>query len=84
MFYNMLDVAGVAGFVIWMSLHPEWEARDACRRWRKYLSQVSNELTENWINIRSQNVRVLQPSVVNALHLIGRVVAPVQRPRPAG
>ena len=84
LFYNMLDVAGVAGFVIWMSLHPEWEARDKCRRRRTYLSQVSRTLTEAWINIRLQNLHILQPSVVNALRLIGRVVDPIQRPRPAG
>ena len=83
LFYNLLDVAGVAGFVIWMSLNPEWAANDRKGRRRKYLKQLAYGLTNDWIDLRTQNVHVLQPAVVTALHQLGKVAAAIQRPRQA-
>ena len=60
LFYNMLDVAGVAAFVIWISLNPDWSLND--RRWRrrKFLKQLVQELIDDYIQVRLQNPRILQ------------------------
>ena len=79
-FYNMLDVVGVAAFVIRISLNPDWSLNDR-RGWRrKFLKQLGQELIDDYIQVRLQNPRILQPNVRNALKLIGKFAIP---PRPA-
>ena len=41
-FYNMLDVARVGPFVIWISLNPDWSLNDERGRRRKFLKQLSS------------------------------------------
>ena len=55
LFYNMLDVAGVAAFVIWISLNPDWSFCDRQGRHRKFLKQLGQELTNDYIQIPLQS-----------------------------
>ena len=65
LFYNMLDVAGVAAFVIWISLNPDWSLNDRQGRRRKFLKQLGQELIDDYIQVRLQNPRILQPNVTS-------------------
>ena len=49
LFFNMLDVAGVAAFIIWISLNPDWSFNDRQERCRKFLKQLGQELTNDYI-----------------------------------
>ena len=73
LFYNMLDVAGVAAFVIWTSLNPDWSFRDQQGRHHKFLKQPGQELTNDYIQIRLQSQSYLKWNVRNALNMIGKL-----------
>ena len=60
LFYNMFDVAGVAAFGIWISLNPDWSFSDRQGRRRKFLKQLGQELTNDYIQIRLQNQSCLK------------------------
>ena len=49
LFFNMLDVAGVAAYIIWISLNPDWSFKDRQGRCRKFLKQFGQELTNDYI-----------------------------------
>ena len=49
LFFNMLDVAGAAAFIIWISLNPDWSFNDRQGRCRKFLKQLGQELTNDYI-----------------------------------
>ena len=49
LFFNMLDVAEVAAFIIWISLNPDWSFNDQQGRCRKFLKQLGQELTNDYI-----------------------------------
>ena len=49
LFFNMLDVAGVATFIIWISLNPDLSFNDRQGRCRKFLTQLGQELTNDYI-----------------------------------
>ena len=51
LFFNMLDVAGVAPFIIWISLNKDWSFNDRQRRCRKFLKQLGQELTNDYIQV---------------------------------
>ena len=73
----MLDVAA---FVIWISLNPAWSLNDRKVRCRKFLKQLSQELIDDYIQVRLQNPTILQPNVRNALKIIGKLAV---SPQPA-
>ena len=58
LFFNMLDVAGVATFVIWVSLNPEYAANNKKVRRRKFLKQIGYTLTGDWIQHSMPNVSI--------------------------
>ena len=60
LFYNMLDVAGVAAFVIWMSRKTNWSLNVQRRRRRKFLKQLGQQRIDDYIQVRLQNPRILQ------------------------
>ena len=47
--FNMLDVVGVAAFIIWISLNPDWSFNDRQGRCRKFLKQLGQEFTNDYI-----------------------------------
>ena len=42
-FYNMVDISALNGFIIWIALIPEWQAQAKHRR-RVFLLQLRREL----------------------------------------
>lgn len=74
-FYNMVDVAGIAAFVIWISLNPNWMDTKKKLRRRVFLQTLGHELCEEYLCLRIQNHRVLTKSVRLSLKLIGKDVA---------
>ena len=87
LFFNMLDVAGVAAFIIWISLNPDWSFNDRQERWRKFLKQLGQELTNDYIQVCLQTQSCLKSNVRNALKMIGKLhdlpqLAPAAENRP--
>ena len=70
LFYNMLDLAGVAAFIIWISLHADWSFNDRQGRRQKFLKQFGQELTNDYIQIRLQILSCLKSNVRNVLKMI--------------
>ena len=70
LFYNKLDIAGVAAFIIWISLNADWSFNDRQGRRQKFLKQLSQELTNDYIQIRLQTQSCLKSNVRNALKMI--------------
>ena len=73
LFFNILDVAGVAAFIIWISLNPDWFFNDRQGRRRKFLKQLVQELTNDYIQVRLQTQSSLKSNVRNALKIIGKL-----------
>ena len=73
LFFNMLDVAGVAAFIIWISLNLDWSFNDPQGRRRKFLKQLSQELTNDYIQICLQTQSCLKSNVRNSLKMIGKL-----------
>jgi len=45
-FYNMVDVSALNGFIVWIALNPDWQAQTKHRR-RVFLLQLGRELIGN-------------------------------------
>ena len=73
LFYNMLDVAGVAAFVIWISLNPDWSFSDQQGRHHKFLKQLGQKITNDYKQICLQAQSCLKSNVRNALKIIGKL-----------
>ena len=73
LFFNMLDVAGVAAFIIWISLNPDWSFNDRQGRCQKFLKQLGQELTNYYIQVCLQTQSCLKSNVRNALKMIGKL-----------
>ena len=67
----MLDVAGVAAFVIW--IHTDWSLSDPQGRCCKFLKQLDQELINDYIPICLQSQSCLKSNVRNALKMIGKL-----------
>ena len=86
-FFNMLDVAGVAAFIIWISLNPDWSFNDRQGRHQKFLKQLGQELTNDYIQVCLQTQSCLKSNARNALKIIGKLddlpqPAPAEENRP--
>ena len=73
LFFNMLDVAGVAAFIIWISRNPNWFFNDWQGRRQKFLKQLGQELTNDYIQVCTQTQSCLKSNVRNALKMIGEL-----------
>ena len=82
LFFNILDFAGVAAFIIWISLNPDWSFNDRQGRRRKFLKQLVQELTNDYIQVRLQIQSCLKSNVRNALKMI-RKLDDLHQPAPA-
>ena len=60
LFYNILDVAGLAAFVIWISLNPDWSFSDQQGRRLKFLKQLPQKLINDYIQIHLQTQSCLK------------------------
>ena len=87
LFFNMLDVAGAAAFIIWISLNPDWSFNDQQGRCWKFLQQLGQELTNDYIQVCLQTQSCLKSNVRNTLKMIGKLddlpqAAPAAENRP--
>ena len=73
LFFNILDVVGVAAFIIWISLNPDWSFNDRQGTRQKFLKQIVQELTNAYIQVRLQTQSCLKSNVRNALKMIGKL-----------
>ncbi len=58
MFYNIIDVATVAGMVIWLSNFPDWEKKSCGRKRRKYLVELGESLIQDQIERRLESDKI--------------------------
>ena len=77
-FHNLLDVAGVAAFILWTSKNPNWEGRKLHKR-RLFLELLSDQLVEGEIQQIAKGG--LRQSAKHALLLIE---CPLKENREAG
>ena len=73
LFFNMLDVAGVAAFKIQKSLNPDWYFNDQQGRRQKFLKHLGQELTSDYTQVCLQTQSCLKSNVRNALKMIGKL-----------
>jgi len=66
----MVDVAGVAAFIIWTKKIAQWNDNKLYRR-RLFLQQVGRGLVDNRLNQRCQGPRAIQGGVRLAMHSLG-------------
>ena len=69
-FFNMIDVAAIAVYVIWTRKNPEWNDNKQYRR-RIFLQQLSRSLVDSHVNRRSQNPYAVQRGTRLAMSNIG-------------
>ena len=55
LFYNMLDVSGVAAFIIWFSLNADWTQQNASGRCTMFLQELGQTLTDEHLTACMQN-----------------------------
>ena len=73
MFYNMIDVAGVAAYVIWLTNKPQWKISSHQSRRRLFLIQLGTDLVEEYIKRRVQQKRFLRKSAYRCLVTLGYI-----------
>ena len=73
-FLNLIDVSGIAAFVIWISKAPQWNEGKRHRR-RLFLIQLGHELVELYLDRRRQQPQTTQRGVRLAVETIGLSIA---------
>ena len=61
-FFNMIDVAGIAAYVIWTTKNPQWNNNKRHRR-RIFLQQLGRSLVDSYLNQRSKNPQAVQQAL---------------------
>lgn len=79
-FFNLIDISGIAAFVVWLSQNPNWKGRKQYKR-RLFLQELGLELVRPLILRRQQNSARLPRNIVNAMECL---VGPVAQPAAAG
>ena len=70
LFYNMIDTAGIAAFIIWLCNFPQWEAKVHNRR-RLFLMQLGQSLVKEHVQRRASDTRKLKKAPIQALVTLG-------------
>jgi hypothetical protein len=81
-FYNMLDIAGVASLVVWLSKNPDWNGQKHYRR-RLFLYDLGNQLVNDQVQRRLETPTALQKGVRLAMQSLGRLLTRPTPNRPA-
>ena len=68
----MLDVAGIAALVVWLTKNPDWNVSKNYRR-RLFLKELGNELVSDQLQRRLETPQALQRGVRTAMQAIGRL-----------
>ena len=69
LFFNMLDVAGVASYIVWMANNPQWMQTNKNGRRRAYLMELGKSLVIPHLTRRSQT-----PQLVSSVRSVIDVV----------
>ena len=72
-FFNIVDCAGVAAYVVWCTKFPDWNAGKRDKR-RMFLKELAMALVEGELQRRSQNPQVAQRHVKLAFESLGRPI----------
>jgi hypothetical protein len=75
-FFNIVDCAAVAAYVVWCTKFPDWNAGKRDKR-RMFLKELAMALVEGELQRRSQNPQAVQHHVKLAFESLGR---PIERP----
>lgn len=73
LFFNMVDVAAVASYVIWLCNFPNWRMKKRRTRRRLFLMELGECLVEDLLQERLNNPRALQKSVKSAFVELGKL-----------
>lgn len=73
-FFNIIDVAGIAAFIIWTTKNPQWNDNKRCRR-RIFLQQLGRSLVDAHLNQRRQNPYAFQRGVRLAMSILDTTIA---------
>ena len=68
--FNMLDCAAVAGYIIWILKYSDWESGKRHRR-RLFLKDFGRELVNDLIQRRLLNIQALQSGVRHSIQSLG-------------
>ena len=52
LFFNMIDVAGIAAFIIWLGNFPKWKSSEGTRRHCVFLRELGYELLKQHVERR--------------------------------
>ena len=70
MFFNMLDVGGIAALLLWKNDNPHWNENRLNKR-RLFLKDLAFELIKDQLHRRFENPRTLQKGVKLAFSALG-------------
>ncbi|XP_013411025.1 piggyBac transposable element-derived protein 1-like [Lingula anatina] len=76
LFFNMVDIAGIAAFIIWLGNFPDWKSSEGSHRRRVFLRELGYELVKPHVEKRSQ-IPNLHSATREAMASIG--VGPANR-----
>lgn len=84
LFFNIIDVASIAAFVVWICNNPAWHSEAPRRRRRLFMVDLGHELVRPHILMRVQDQRKMRRPARAALKSLG-FLQDIQRPlQPAG
>lgn len=78
-FFNVVDCAAVAAYVVWTAAYPDWNANKRYRR-RLFLKELGFAMVDEELQRRSQNPQAMQRQVKLAFESLGRANPRVSNP----
>jgi Transposase IS4 len=72
-FFNMIDVAALASYIVWISHFPEWRQESKWSRRRQFLVELGESLVKPEISRRAENPATLRQQIKAAMSLLGFV-----------
>ena len=71
LFYNIIDVSGIAAYVVWLCNFPNWRIQKGRSRRRYFLQALGESLVNDLLQQRLQNPKALQKGVKSAFVDLG-------------
>ena len=63
LFFNIIDIAAIAAYVVWLCNFPDWRINKRLSRRRFFLKELGTTLEDDLLQQRLQNPRALRKSV---------------------
>lgn len=77
LFFNILDIAGIAAFILWLGNNPEWQFSQGTRRRRIFLTELGYDMVTPHMKQRAMT-RTIQAPIRAAMKNCGVEVQPRQ------